>query len=385
MADTKNKADAKKAAPKKAAPKKEAPKKAAPKKAATKKEAPKAAPKKAAPKKAAPKKEAPKKAAPKKEAPKKEAPKKEAPKKETPKKAPAKKTAAKKETTADKKPEKKAPSKKKAAKKKPAYDGPTSDIKVNVYSVEGKKKGKINLPKAFDTEIRTDLIHKAVTRSRANRRQPYGPGARAGMHHSVESWGKGRGTARIMRVKGERRGAQSPGTVGGRKAHPPRPEKDWSQKMNRKEKRTARMSALSATAHKDLVEARGHKFNEKLTLPIVMEEDFERLPEDTEESYTQEMLDVLETLGVFDDVERARLGRHQRAGHGKMRGRRFRTPKSLLVVVEDVDIMRPYFRNMPGVEIVTPNTMSTERLAPGGDPGRLTIISMQALEQMMGW
>ena len=355
MADTKDKADAKKAAPKKEAPKKEAPKKAAPKKEA-----------------------------PKKEAPKKAAPKKEAPKKEAPKKAPAKKEAPKKEVKADKKPAKKSPSKKKAA-KKPAYDGPTSDVKVNVYSVAGKKKGKVNLPKAFDAEIRTDLIRNAVTRARANRRQPYGPGARAGMHHSVEQWGKGRGTARIMRVKGERRGAQSPGTVGGRKAHPPKPEKDWSQKMNRKEKHAARISALSATAHKEFVEARGHKFDDKLTLPIVMEEDFERLHEDTEEGHTQEMIDVLDTLGVFDDVERARLGRHQRAGHGKMRGRRFRTPKSLLVVVEDVDAMRPYFRNLPGVEVVTPSTMSTERLAPGGDPGRLTIITMQALEQMMGW
>jgi large subunit ribosomal protein L4e len=350
MAETKDKAGTKKEAPKKAAPKKEAPKKEAPKKEAPKKEAPK---------KEAPKKEAPKKAAPKKEAPKKEAPKKEA--------KGGKKTS------------------KKKAEKKPAYEGPTSATKVNVYSIDGKKKGKINLPKAFDTEVRTDLIRNAVTRARANRRQPYGPGARAGMHHSVEQWGKGRGTSRVMRIKGERRGAQSPGTVGGRKAHAPKVEKDWSQKMNRKEKHLARMSALSATAQKEMVASRGHRFDEGLTLPIIMEEDFERLHEDVEEEYTKEMIDLLDSLGVYDDVERARDGRHQRAGHGKMRGRRFRTPRSLLVVVEDIDSMRPFFRNLPGVEVVTPHGMSTERLAPGGDAGRLTIISMQALEQMMGW
>ncbi|NIP36696.1 MAG: 50S ribosomal protein L4, partial [Thermoplasmata archaeon] len=147
----------------------------------------------------------------------------------------------------------------------------------------------------------------------------------------------------------------------------------------------ARMAALSATAHKEMVEARGHMFDEELTLPIIMEEDFERLHEDVEEAYTQEMIDILDTLGVYEDVERARTGRHQRAGRGKMRGRRYRTPRSLLVVVEDVDAVRPFFRNLPGVEVVTPNGMSTERLAPGGDPGRLTIISMQALEKMMGW
>jgi len=404
MAENKKKTEAKKAAPKKTAPKKEAPKKVEVKKAAPKKEAPKkaeakkAAPKKEAPKKAeakkaAPKKEAPKKAEAKKAAPKKEAPKKAeakkaAPKKEAPKKADAKKTDAKKADAkkADAKVDKKAPSKKKkAAPKKPAYEGPTSSVKVNVYTIDGKKKGKINLPKAFDSEIRTDLIRNAVTRARANRRQAYGPGARAGMHHSVEQWGKGRGVSRVMRVKGERRGAQSPGTVGGRKAHPPKPEKDWSQKMNRKEKHLARMSALSATAVKEMVQARGHQFDKELTLPIVMEEDFERLPEDVEEGYTQEMIDLFDTLGVYEDVERARTGRHQRAGRGKMRGRRFRTPKSILVVVEDINSMRPFFRNLPGVEVVTPNRMSIERLAPGGDPGRLTIISMQALEQMMGW
>ncbi len=343
--------------------------------------------KKDAPKKTEAKKPAVKKPAAKKPAAKKPAAKKSAAKKSAAKKPAAKKPAPKKDAKVEKKEEKKTPSKttKAAKKKKPAFEGPTSDTKVNVYSIEGKKKGKINLPKAFDTEIRTDLIRNAVTRARANRRQPYGPGPRAGMHHSVEQWGKGRGVSRVMRVKGERRGAQSPGTVGGRKAHPPKPEKDWSQKMNRKEKHMARMSALSATAVKEMVEARGHRFDEELTLPIVMEEDFERLPEEIEEGYAKEMIDVLESLGIYDDVERSRQGHHQRAGHGKMRGRRFRTPKSILVVVEDVEAMRPFFRNLPGVEIVTPSRMSTERLAPGGDPGRLTIISMQALEQMMEW
>jgi large subunit ribosomal protein L4e len=371
VADKKEGADRKKESPKKEAPKKAAPKKESPKKES---------PKKATPKKEAPKKESPKKESPKKESPKKEAPKKESSKKEAPKKEAPKKAAPKKETKAGKK-----PSKKKADKKRPAYEGPTSATKVNVYSLEGKKKGKINLPKAFDTEVRVDLIRNAVNRARANRRQPYGPGERAGMHHSVEQWGKGRGTARIMRIKGERRGAQSPGTVGGRKAHPPKVEKDWSQKMNRKEKHLARMSALSATAHKDMVEARGHMFDGELTLPIIVEEDFERLNEEHEEAFTQEMIEVLESLGVYDDVERAREGRHQRAGRGKMRGRRFKTPKSLLVVVEDVEAVRPFFRNLPGVDVVNPSLMSTERLAPGGDAGRLTIISMQALEQMMGW
>ena len=374
MAEDKKKAAEKKAAPKKEAPKKDAPKKDAAKKTEAKKTTPKKdVPKKTEAKKTTPKKDAPKKTEAKKTAPKKDAPKKTEAKKTAPKKDAPKKTTSKKSTAGKKKG------------KKYEYDGPTSDVKVNVYSIKGKKKGKINLPKAFDTEIRTDLIRNAVTVARANRRQPYGPGLRAGFRHSVEMWGKGRGVSRVQRIKGERRGAQSPGTVGGRKAHPPKVAKNWSKKMNTKEKHLARMSALSAVGQKDIVEARGHKFDEDLTVPVVMEESFERLHEETEESHTKAMKEVLEDVGVYDDVVRAEEGHHQRAGHGKMRGRRFRTPKSLLVVVDDLDSMRPFFRNLPGVEVVSPDQLSTERLAPGGDPGRLTLITIQALERMMEW
>jgi len=344
--------------------------------------------KKAAEKKAAPKKTEAKKTAPKKDAPKKTEAKKTVPKKDAPKKTEAKKTAPKKDAPKKTEAKKTAPKESSADKKKGKkfeYKGPTSDVKVNVYSIKGKKKGKINLPKAFDTKIRTDLIRNAVTVARANRRQPYGPGLRAGFRHSVEMWGKGRGVSRVQRIKGEKRGAQSPGNVGGRKAHPPKVEKKWSKKMNTKEKYLARMSALSAVGQKDIVVARGHRFNGDLTVPVIMEESFERLHEKIEESHTQSMIDVLEEVGVYDDVVRAQEGRHQRAGRGKMRGRRFRTPKSLLVVVDDLESMRPFFRNLPGVEVVSPDQLNTERLAPGGDPGRLTLITIQALERMMEW
>ena len=74
-------------------------------------------------------------------------------------------------------------------------------------SVENGKK--VTLSEAFSTELRTDLIKLAVASSRANRRQAYGSRAHvgkrapmAGMKHSVEWWGKGRGVSRIMRRTG---------------------------------------------------------------------------------------------------------------------------------------------------------------------------------------
>ena len=60
----------------------------------------------------------------------------------------------------------------------------------------------------------------------------------AGMKHSVEWWGKGRGVSRIMRRTGQSRGAQNPHTKGGRRAHGPKVEKNWGRKLNLKERRT---------------------------------------------------------------------------------------------------------------------------------------------------
>jgi large subunit ribosomal protein L4e len=120
--------------------------------------------------------------------------------------------------------------------------------------------------------------------------------------------------------------ALAPCVVGGRRAHPPKVERNWKEKMNKKENRLARNSALAATADKTIVAQRGHAFDEKITLPIVVDDAFEALKK------TKEVIDVLEKIGVYNDVLRSANGRHVRAGRGKMRGRRYRTPKSLLIV-----------------------------------------------------
>ena len=119
------------------------------------------------------------------------------------------------------------------------------------YSVEAKDGKAVQLPDAFTSQIREDLVRSAVLASRANRRQSYGhrehSGKRSpqpGMKHSVEWWGKGRGVSRIMRKAGQKTGAQNPHTRGGRRAHGPKVEKEWSQKINSREKRIARDSQL---------------------------------------------------------------------------------------------------------------------------------------------
>jgi large subunit ribosomal protein L4e len=277
---------------------------------------------------------------------------------------------------AEKKQVKKKPAKKIAVKRKPK---PKRVEQVNLYSITGKAKKKVKLPEVFYEDVRTDLIRRAVCASMANRRQPYGPNPNSGMRHAVSTWGKGRGVARVQRLTQGRTAAESPNNVGGRRAHPPRPEKDWSQKINKKEKKKARNSALSATKEAELVRERGHKFKKSVTMPIVVEDTIEKI------KTTKEAIDALEKLGIKADLERAKTGVHIRAGRGKMRGRRFRKPKSVLVVVSDHKKAQRGFGNIPGVDVTTPEQLNTELLAPGGLPGRLTLFSEGAMKHLEGW
>ena len=255
--------------------------------------------------------------------------------------------------------------------------------RVHVYSLDGDVVKSVDLPTVFRGEVRTDLIRRAVTAAQANRRQPYGPGRRSGAKHSVRWSGKGHGVSRVPRIRGSMTGAQAPGTVGGRRAHPPRVEKVWAKKVNENERRLARNAALAAVKEVTIVSARGDAFKEELSLPVVIEDGIETLQPDG--GATQEGVKILDRLGVYADVERAKDGRHVRAGRGKMRGRRYRQPRSLLVVVKDPAKVRRLFGNLPGVEVVSPAGLSAEVLAPGGDPGRLTMFSEGALEVLRSW
>src|SRR5213083_2642533 len=146
---------------------------------------------------------------------------------------------------------------------------------VHVYSLGGDVVKTIDLPGVFQSDIRVDLIRRAVTAFQANRRQPYGPSSHAGMRHSVRWSGKGHGVSRVPRIRGTMIGAQAPGTMGGRRAHPPRPDKVWAKKVNERERRLARNAAIAALKDSALVAARGHRFDAELSVPIVIEDDLE--------------------------------------------------------------------------------------------------------------
>ena len=269
----------------------------------------------------------------------------------------------------------------------------------SVFDITVEDGSKVSLPDSFSQSVREDLVRDAIASSRANRRQAYGSrrhvGKRrpmSGMKHSVEWWGKGRGVSRIMRRTGQRRGAQNPHTLGGRRAHGPKVEKDWSRKFNTKQRRMARDAALSATVDMELVMARGHQLDESVEhLPIVLGNYTEIIDGKTEEynieafnhgSATRKVLAIFNELGLGHDLHRARSNRKIRAGKATMRGRVHKTPKSVLLVVKEKAGLAHAARNLPGVDVVAAKDLSAEDLAPGGDVGRLTVFTKDALEAL---
>jgi len=243
-----------------------------------------------------------------------------------------------------------------------------------VRGLDGEDAGTLDLPEVFETPYRPDLIKRAVLAAQANRKQQYGADEFAGMRTSAESPGSGRGMAHVPRTNGQ--AARVPQAVGGRKAHPPKSEKDHTLAVNKKERKAAVRSAVAATTDSELVSERGHAFDDELALPLVVSDDFEDLVK------TKEVVSFLEAVGAYDDVERADDGRTVRAGQGKLRGRKYREPKSVLFVTSSDAGPSKAARNLAGADVATAREVNAEDLAPGTEAGRLTVWTESAVEEV---
>jgi large subunit ribosomal protein L4e len=248
-------------------------------------------------------------------------------------------------------------------------------VSVPLVGLNGKSSATVALPAAFSSPFRPDLIHRAVVAAQSHRIQPHGTKLTAGARHSVQWSGKGRGVARTPRLMDSMRGAQAPNTVGGRPAHPPKVERIWTKKINRKERRVAFASALAATREARLAASRGHEVPSGVPLPIVLEDPVEEI------GTSADARELLRRLKLWSDITRAQDGTHLRAGRGRRRGRVRRTPRSLLVVTSAPGKARG-FRNLSGVDVVPVLRLATEDLAPGGAAGRLTLFSRAAVETL---
>ncbi len=247
-------------------------------------------------------------------------------------------------------------------------------MNATIYGTDGEEAGDTELPGVFDETVRPDLVRKAVLAAQANRKQPYGADDYAGMRTPAESPGSGRGMAHVPRQNGEAR--RVPQAVGGRKAHPPKEEKDQGLDLNDKERKQAVRSAVAATADADTVAERGHEFDGDLELPVVVDDDFEDLVK------TKEVVSFLEAVGLDADIERSEEGKTVRAGQGTLRGRKYTQPSSILFVTSEEAGPSKAARNLAGADVTTAKEVNAEDLAPGADVGRLTVWTESALEEV---
>jgi len=261
-------------------------------------------------------------------------------------------------------------------------------MKVSIMDRAGKETGKKDLPKQFTEPLRNDLIYKAVLTVQANSRQAYGSNPDAGMMVSAKlsrrrrDWkgSYGIGIARSPRKTMSRRGtrfnwvgALAPNTVGGRRAHPPKSDRIWDKKLNTKERRKALCSALSATVNKETVTTRGHLVPQNF--PFILSNDVEKITK------TKDVIEMLFALGFKAELDRSKPKTH-RAGMGKGRGRPYKIKKSVLFVVSKKSALNKSASNISGVEIVTPDHLNAELLAPGTHPGRLTLYTEGAVDEI---
>jgi large subunit ribosomal protein L4e len=244
-------------------------------------------------------------------------------------------------------------------------------MQATLHDLDGEADGDVELPDVFETPYRPDLIKSAVLAAQANRKQDYGADDYAGMRTPAESQGSGRGMAHVPQQDGRAR--RVPQTVGGRPAHPPKEEKDQAPAINDKERKQAVRSAIAATADADLVAERGHEFDDETDLPLVVSDAFEDLQK------TQAVVDVLESLGVHADIERADDAT-VRAGQGTTRGRKYRRPTSILFVTSEEPSKAA--RNLAGADVTTAREVNAEDLAPGATAGRLTVWTESALAEV---
>jgi len=146
--------------------------------------------------------------------------------------------------------------------------------------------------------------------------------------------------------------------------------------VNLKQKRYAVCSALAASAVPSLLMARGHKVEKVPEVPLVLNDASEAVAK------TAKAVELLKSVGAYDDVQKVIDSRNIRRGKGKMRNRRYVMRRGPLVVYSNDNGLTKAFRNIPGVELCSVDRLGLLTLAPGGHLGRFIIWTKSAFEKL---
>ena len=256
-------------------------------------------------------------------------------------------------------------------------------MKSKLYDITGKEKGTINLPSCFSEEIREDIVAKVLESQKI--RQPYGPSPIAGnqssasgkINHRRHVWktSYGRGMSRIPRKVMSHKGSQFtwvgatvPGTRGGRRAHPPKIVAMVKRLLiNKKEKKIAMLSALSATANTKYIVGKYETIENIKDAPFVIE------------SFSPKVRELLTSMKNILGEELYNIAvkkKSVRSGRGKMRGRKYKSNAGALIVLGGKEKLKTN-----AFEVVNIKKLGVTNLAKGG-LGRLTIYSQAAIKEI---
>ena len=244
-------------------------------------------------------------------------------------------------------------------------------MKIPVLGLDGSKKGEVNAEKIMSVPVRDDLIIRAVLSERSEKRQPYGTDKLGGKRTSAHYHGRrqkqrhammSREMARMPRIHTTATlyftARFAPQARKGRAAHPPKSEKVWYEKINKKEWKKSLLSSIAACFDRRFVEKRGHVLDGIKNFPLVIENDIESAKK------TKYVEQILGALGLNKELkiakERKRLG-------------------PLIVISEDKGIVKAG-RNIAGVEVVPAKNLTVEDFAPGTHKGRLVVWAKSAVE-----
>jgi len=254
-------------------------------------------------------------------------------------------------------------------------------MKVSLKDLRGKDLESLELPSVFNTPYRPEIIKKVYVNVLSSQFQPQGRYPAAGEIVSAESRNTGLGIARIARARGEgfQRAGQAAGVAGvrkGRLAHPPVSWKNTYKKINKKERQLGLCSAIAATSNREIIEKRGHKVGKISEFPIIVSNDLEKITK------TSELRKTLLSLGLEEDLARSANIVRIPSGKSRLRGRKKHSALSCLIVVSKNSPVSKLRKSLPGVSVVSVESLSITDLVPGTKPVRLTVYTKNAIDSM---
>lgn len=257
-------------------------------------------------------------------------------------------------------------------------------MRIKLFDKTGKVKKDIEMPGNFSKGIRKDILAKVFEAMKYENRQEKGSkfGAGAGysasgiLKHKRHDWKTtyGKGISRIPRKIMSRHGASFnwvgatvSNTRGGRRAHPPKGWENFFKKINKKELQIAFNSGFEGTVDSKSLEK---KYNKKIESGFVFDSSVLDLK-------SKDFFALLEKVFGKDLMENILKSKKQRAGKGKLRGRKYKSNAGLLFVVGSDEKMK-----RSGIDVVNVNDLRIRDLAPNGEAGRIAGYSEKAIEEI---